>query len=191
MAQQSAPWITYRPQLKVLDCTIRDGGLINNHQFSDELVRAVYDAFTRHRLIYESALAEEANAKLAEAPTRGSRAAMAAATAVLRRAETEPVRRDLRERIDKLCEALFRSIALQTSMSRYKASGRGPKDDEILTRARLLADERNPARRTANFRRTLGAEWRLAATELAERRLRALSGGDFGVGFDDGLWAGR
>jgi 4-hydroxy 2-oxovalerate aldolase len=27
----------------VLDCTIRDGGLINNHQFSDELVRAVYE----------------------------------------------------------------------------------------------------------------------------------------------------
>ncbi len=39
-----APWITYRPELKVLDCTIRDGGLINNHQFSDSLVRAVYDA---------------------------------------------------------------------------------------------------------------------------------------------------
>lgn len=38
-----APWITYRPELKVLDCTIRDGGLVNNHQFSDELVRAVYD----------------------------------------------------------------------------------------------------------------------------------------------------
>jgi 4-hydroxy 2-oxovalerate aldolase len=39
----SAPWITYRPELKVLDCTIRDGGLINNHQFNDELVRAVYE----------------------------------------------------------------------------------------------------------------------------------------------------
>ncbi len=40
---EQAPWITYRPELKVLDCTIRDGGLINNHQFSDELVKAVYD----------------------------------------------------------------------------------------------------------------------------------------------------
>jgi len=39
-----APWITYRPELKVLDCTIRDGGLINNHQFDDTLVRAVYEA---------------------------------------------------------------------------------------------------------------------------------------------------
>jgi len=40
---ETAPWITYRPELKVLDCTIRDGGLINNHQFSEELVRAVYE----------------------------------------------------------------------------------------------------------------------------------------------------
>ena len=38
----SAPWITYRPELKVLDCTIRDGGLINDHRFDDELVRSVY-----------------------------------------------------------------------------------------------------------------------------------------------------
>jgi len=37
-----APWITYRPELKVLDCTIRDGGLINNSQFTDEQVKAVY-----------------------------------------------------------------------------------------------------------------------------------------------------
>ena len=40
----TAPWITYRPELKVLDCTIRDGGLINNHRFEDGFVRAVYNA---------------------------------------------------------------------------------------------------------------------------------------------------
>jgi 4-hydroxy 2-oxovalerate aldolase len=40
----SAPWITYRPALKVLDCTIRDGGLINDHRFEDGFVKAVYDA---------------------------------------------------------------------------------------------------------------------------------------------------
>ncbi|GAF69554.1 unnamed protein product, partial [marine sediment metagenome] len=28
--------------LKVLDCTIRDGGLVNDHQFDDKLVKAVY-----------------------------------------------------------------------------------------------------------------------------------------------------
>lgn len=37
-----APWITYRPELKVLDCTIRDGGLINDHNFDDGFVKAVY-----------------------------------------------------------------------------------------------------------------------------------------------------
>jgi len=41
---EKAPWITYRPELRVLDCTIRDGGLINNSQFSDEQVKAVYQA---------------------------------------------------------------------------------------------------------------------------------------------------
>ena len=40
----TAPWITYRPELKVLDCTVRDGGLVNDHMFSDEFVRAVYTA---------------------------------------------------------------------------------------------------------------------------------------------------
>jgi len=39
-----APWITYRPELKVLDCTIRDGGLVNAHVFSDQFVAAVYQA---------------------------------------------------------------------------------------------------------------------------------------------------
>ena len=37
----------YRPQIKVLDCTIRDGGLINNHYFSDEFVREAYRALSK------------------------------------------------------------------------------------------------------------------------------------------------
>ena len=38
-----APWITFRPEIKVLDATIRDGGLVNDHMFEDGLVRAVYE----------------------------------------------------------------------------------------------------------------------------------------------------
>ena len=34
----------FRKELKVLDCTIRDGGLINNFQFSKDFVKAVYRA---------------------------------------------------------------------------------------------------------------------------------------------------
>lgn len=37
-------WISYRPEIKILDCTIRDGGLMNNHQFDDGTVAAVYSA---------------------------------------------------------------------------------------------------------------------------------------------------
>ena len=36
--------IMYRPEIKVLDCSIRDGGLINKWQFSDEFVRQTYIA---------------------------------------------------------------------------------------------------------------------------------------------------
>lgn len=36
----------YRPELKVLDCSIRDGGLINNWHFSDEFVKATYKALS-------------------------------------------------------------------------------------------------------------------------------------------------
>jgi len=37
-------WISYRPEIRVVDCTIRDGGLMNNHHFDDQTVKAVYDA---------------------------------------------------------------------------------------------------------------------------------------------------
>jgi 4-hydroxy 2-oxovalerate aldolase len=37
-------WVMYRPDIKVLDCTVRDGGLINQHHWDDEFVKAVYDA---------------------------------------------------------------------------------------------------------------------------------------------------
>ncbi|MBN1468541.1 MAG: aldolase catalytic domain-containing protein [Fusobacteriaceae bacterium] len=35
--------LTVRPDLKIVDCTIRDGGLVNNYQFTDEFVRKVYE----------------------------------------------------------------------------------------------------------------------------------------------------
>lgn len=42
----------YRPEIKVLDCTIRDGGLMNDHQFSPELVRKVYQAANQAGIDY-------------------------------------------------------------------------------------------------------------------------------------------
>ena len=37
-------WVSYRPEIQLLDCTIRDGGLMNEHLFDDETVKAVYSA---------------------------------------------------------------------------------------------------------------------------------------------------
>jgi 4-hydroxy 2-oxovalerate aldolase len=36
--------LSYRPDIKVMDCTIRDGGLVNNFFFEDDFVKAVYEA---------------------------------------------------------------------------------------------------------------------------------------------------
>ncbi len=36
-------WLTYRPEIKIVDCTVRDGGLMNSHKFDDAFVKAVYD----------------------------------------------------------------------------------------------------------------------------------------------------
>ena len=45
-------WLTYRPDIKVLDCTIRDGGLMNNSHFEDEFVRSVYQALVAAGIDY-------------------------------------------------------------------------------------------------------------------------------------------
>lgn len=36
--------VSFRPGIKVVDCTMRDGGLVNNFAFSDEFVKALYQA---------------------------------------------------------------------------------------------------------------------------------------------------
>ena len=36
-------WVAYRPDIKVLDCTVRDGGLCNDHKFDDTFVKRVYN----------------------------------------------------------------------------------------------------------------------------------------------------
>lgn len=97
--------------------------LAGNWRWQLCLLRAYYDAYVRHRLIHETALENEANARMAEASATGADAAMDAALAVLKRAETEPVRPELRARVVDLCEALFQSIGLQTSVPKYGASG--------------------------------------------------------------------
>ncbi|TBR20137.1 nucleoid-structuring protein H-NS [bacterium] len=42
----------FREKIKVLDCTVRDGGLINNHNFDLRFVRAVYKALSEAGVDY-------------------------------------------------------------------------------------------------------------------------------------------
>lgn len=42
--EQKGELISYRPDIKVVDCTLRDGGLVNNFYFDDEFVRNLYTA---------------------------------------------------------------------------------------------------------------------------------------------------
>jgi 4-hydroxy 2-oxovalerate aldolase len=41
--ESKGTWLTYRPDIKIQDCTIRDGGLINDHCFEDKFVKAIYE----------------------------------------------------------------------------------------------------------------------------------------------------
>ncbi|OVE73745.1 nucleoid-structuring protein H-NS [bacterium B17] len=41
--KSSSDWISYRPDIKILDCTIRDGGLVNNHQFEMSFAKRMYE----------------------------------------------------------------------------------------------------------------------------------------------------
>ena len=44
--------ISYRPDIKVVDATLRDGGLVNDFYFSDEFVKALYNANLRSGVDY-------------------------------------------------------------------------------------------------------------------------------------------
>jgi hypothetical protein len=87
------------------------------------VMRAYYDAYVRQRLIAETALERRANDALAEAPRTGSSPAMTRATAILDRAVTGRCCAAWRARIEGLCERLFSTIRLQTSVPKYGASG--------------------------------------------------------------------
>ncbi|MDA0204738.1 MAG: alpha-glucuronidase family glycosyl hydrolase [Acidobacteria bacterium] len=104
-----------------------------NWRFQQGLYRAYYDAYNRSRLIYETALEEEAMSQLRRAPLTGARLALDGAQAALDRSLTDPVSQDWRARIFELAEALYQSIRAQLSVPRYQAIrvGRGANLDTV------------------------------------------------------------
>jgi len=49
---KSAGWVTFDPELKIVDCTVRDGGLINAHQFENGFFKKVYDTCVESGIDY-------------------------------------------------------------------------------------------------------------------------------------------
>lgn len=123
-----------------------------NWRFQQALFRAYYDAYTRSRFIYETMLEDRAMDKLRDADRLGTRPAMNDAEAILNRALTDFASPDLRARTFELAEALFQSIRMQLSVSRYQAIGvdRGASLDTIdyaLNNRRWLYEQFESIRR--------------------------------------------
>lgn len=87
------------------------------------LLRANYDAYARKRGIYETALEEKANDVLRQAPVIGPDLAMKRALDLLNTPSPKSIDTGLRKAVIALCDALFHSIGLQTSVKKYHASG--------------------------------------------------------------------
>lgn len=88
------------------------------------LYRAYYDAYQRRRLLHEQGREAEAMGVLARARTVGARPALAHAEQMLA-ASSDPVAVDLRTRVFQLAEALYQSIRMQLSVTRYQAIAMG------------------------------------------------------------------
>ena len=101
----------------------RNPDLESNWRWQMCQLRANYDAYLRHRLVNETRLESQANGVLANSRKLGANKAMGEATSVLNQAVAQPVSVDLRTRIAELCDRLFHSIGLQTSVKKYFASG--------------------------------------------------------------------
>ncbi|MGH9401521.1 MAG: hypothetical protein ACRD2P_05380 [Terriglobia bacterium] len=116
-------------------------------RFQQGLYRAYYDAYVQRRLVYETALEEQAMGKLEEVRRLGVRPApldigategfstneldvleaLSEAKEFLDKAFSAPVAQDWRTRIAELGEALYQSIRMQLAVERYRAEavGRG------------------------------------------------------------------
>ena len=107
---------------------------LRNWRFQQALYRAYYDAYVRSRLLQDSAVEDRALQILREASEGTAKQAIAEATRILNEAREKPSA-DWRMRVYSLAEALFQSIRMQLSVTRYRAIavGRGATLDSVET----------------------------------------------------------
>jgi hypothetical protein len=98
-------------------------GLDSNWRWQMNLLRAYYDHYTRSRFIYETGLEKKANEQLLQAGTIGADTAMSVAIKILNTPSADSTMISDNKKIVTLCDELFQSISLQTSVKKYHASG--------------------------------------------------------------------
>ncbi|MBI0398662.1 hypothetical protein [Cyclobacterium marinum] len=95
--------------------------LAENWRWQQLVMRAYYDAYIKDRLVFEKGLEAEAYKILARAETIGADEAMHDALQQLKKATTEMVSQDLKEKAFVYGEKLFQSIGAQLSVEKYQA----------------------------------------------------------------------
>ena len=107
--------------------------MLLNWRFQQALYRSYYDALVRARLMHETEAEARAMESLRNAPSTGALLALDRAERILDSAVAERPAADWRARVFELAEALYQSIRMQLSVSRYKAIsvGRGANLDTI------------------------------------------------------------
>ena len=86
-------------------------------------MRAYYDTYVKRRKVYEQKLERQANAVLEKASEIGALKSMETALNIVNEADKSPISPDVRQKVVDYCEAMFKSIGMQTSVPKYQASG--------------------------------------------------------------------
>ncbi len=97
--------------------------LKDNWRWQQLIMRCYYDTYDRRRKFYEQGLEKKANQVLEKAAVVGADKAMDNALQIVNEADKKPVYPELRQKIVDYCDALFKSIGMQTSVKKYNASG--------------------------------------------------------------------
>ena len=97
------------------------------------LLRAYYDSYIHHRLVYETSLEQSARDVLKAAKNEGALESIGKAKEILGQAVTKPVVPDLRKRCFALSDSLYRSIGSQLTVKKPQEAeaGRGNFMDNI------------------------------------------------------------
>jgi len=102
---------------------LKNPALQLNWRWQQLVMRAYYDTYVKRRKIYEQKLEQDANQILLNAKTIGINQSMELALNRVKQADQSPIHPELRQKIVDYCEALFKSIGMQTSVPKYQASG--------------------------------------------------------------------